>query len=102
MKRFSIFLLSLPENSTAVKGWNLLHPVEEIYGIGLKKMGIYMGDLSQIGCNSVSDTGSFQKPRTIVYAQIRVPKGFYGPNEVLKNKPGKQVLFERVPPDLLD
>jgi carbonic anhydrase/acetyltransferase-like protein (isoleucine patch superfamily) len=66
------------------------------YDLGKPKMGICMGDFSQVGCNSVSDPGTFLKPCTIVYALSRINKGFYGPNEVLKNKPLEHGVIERV------
>jgi hypothetical protein len=59
------------------------------------KLGIVMGDLSQVGCNSVSDPGTFLGPRTIVYQLSRINKGFYGPDEVLKNKPIEHGIVER-------
>ncbi len=67
------------------------------YNLGKPKMGICMGDFSQVGCNSVSDPGTFLKPYTIVYALTRITKGFYGPNEVLKNKPLEHGVIERAP-----
>ena len=67
------------------------------YDLGRPKMGICMGDYSQVGCNSVSDPGTFLKPRTIVYALSRINKGFYGPDEVLKNKPLESGVIERAP-----
>lgn len=67
------------------------------YDLGKPKMGICMGDFSQVGCNSVSDPGTFLKPYTIVYALTRISKGFYGPNEVLKNKPLEHGVVERAP-----
>jgi hypothetical protein len=65
------------------------------YDIGTPKMGICLGDYSQVGCNSVSDPGTFLAPRTIVYSLTRIPKGFYGPNEILKNKPMEHGVIER-------
>lgn len=65
------------------------------YDLGKPKMGICMGDFSQVGCNSVSDPGTFLKPYTIVYALSRINKGFYGPHEVLKNKPMEKEIIER-------
>ncbi len=65
------------------------------YDIGRSKMGICMGDFCQIGCNSVSDPCTFLKPYTIAYAQIRIPKGIYGPREVLKSNLLKQQLLSR-------
>jgi hypothetical protein len=64
------------------------------YDLGKPKMGICMGDYSQVGCNSVSDPGTFLKPHTIVYALSRINKGFYGPREVLKNKPLEHGIIE--------
>ena len=65
------------------------------YDLGVYKLGIIMGDLSQVGCNSVSDPATFLGPRTIVYQLSRINKGFYGPNEVLKNKPIEHGIVER-------
>jgi len=67
------------------------------YDIGNPKMGICMGDFSQVGCNCVSDPGTFLKPYTITYSLARISKGFYGPNEILKNKPLEHGVIERSP-----
>jgi len=67
------------------------------YDLGSPKMGVCLGDFSQVGCNSVTDPGTFLRPCTIVYALTRVNKGFYGPNEVLKNKPMEHGVIERTP-----
>ncbi len=67
------------------------------YDLGKPKMGICMGDYSQIGCNSVSDPGTFLKPYTIAYSLSRISKGLYGPNEILKNKPMEHGIIERMP-----
>ena len=53
-------------------------------------------DFSQVGCNSVADPGTFLAPRTIVYSLTRLDKGFYGPDEVVKNKPMAHGVIERV------
>jgi hypothetical protein len=72
------------------------------YDLGSPKMGVCMGDFSQVGCNAVTDPGTFLKPYTIVYALTRVNKGFYGPREVLKNKPMEHGVVERAPLEPLD
>jgi len=72
------------------------------YDLGSPKMGVCMGDFSQVGCNSVTDPGTFLRPYTIAYALSRISKGFYGPNEVLKNKPLEHGVIERVPLEPLD
>lgn len=67
------------------------------YNFGNPKMGICMGDFSQVGCNSVADPATFLKPYTLIYTLTRITKGFYGPNEVLKNKPLEHGVIERAP-----
>ena len=67
------------------------------YDFGKPKMGICLGDFSQVGCNSVSDPGTFLKPYTITYSLTRLSKGFFGPNEILKNKPLEHGIIERSP-----
>jgi len=67
------------------------------YDLGTRKMGICMGDFSQVGCNSVSDPATFLKPRTVTYPLTRISKGFYGPDEILKNKPLEHGIIERTP-----
>ncbi len=68
----------------------------KVYDTGSPKMGICLGDYSQIGCNSVADPGTFFRPYTISYPLTRITKGFYGPHEVLKNKPMEHGVVERV------
>jgi len=75
----------------------IIHCDGKAYDTGKPKMGICMGDFSQVGCNSVSDPGTFLKPYTIIYSLTRIPKGFYGPNEILKNKPLEHGIIERSP-----
>ena len=70
---------------------------EKKYDIGRPKIGIILGDYSRVGCNSVSDPGVFVGPNTIFYSLCRISKGFYGPNEVLKNKPLEKGIIERAP-----
>jgi len=67
------------------------------YDLGRSKMGVVMGDYSQVGCNSVADPGTLLGPYTIVYSLTRITKGFYGPREVLKNKPLEKGVVERAP-----
>lgn len=67
------------------------------YNLGRPKVGIIMGDFSQVGCNSVSDPGTFLAPWTIVYQLTRLNRGFYGPNELIKNKPMEHGTIERSP-----
>ena len=77
---------------------NLLFKIgDKTYDIGRPKMGVIMGDFSQVGCSSVADPGTFLGPYTIAYELTRLTKGFYGPSEVLKNKPMEHGIIERAP-----
>ena len=69
----------------------------KVYDLGTPKMGVCMGDFSQLGCNCATDPGTFLRPYTIAYTLTRITKGFYGPNEILKNKPLEHGVVERVP-----
>lgn len=73
----------------------IIHCDGKAYDLGKPKMGICMGDYSQVGCSCVSDPGTFLKPYTIVYPLTRISKGFYGPKEILKNKPLEHGIIER-------
>jgi len=70
---------------------------DKVYDLGNPKMGVCLGEFCQVGCSSVADPGTFLKPHTIVYSLTRITKGFYGPYEVLKNKPLEHGIIERVP-----
>ncbi len=67
----------------------------KVYDIGGTKMGACVGDFCQCGGNGRTDPGTFLKPYTVVYMLSRVSKGFYGPNEVIKNKPMEKGIIER-------
>jgi len=70
---------------------------DQTIDLGRRKVGIIMGDCCQVGCNAVSDPGTFLLPHTIVYSLSRIKAGVYGPNEILKNKPLEHGVIERVP-----
>lgn len=66
-----------------------------VVDIGQPKLGVILGDFSQIGCCSVLDPGTFLKPYTISYPLTRFSRGVYGPREVLKFKPIEHGIVER-------
>ena len=69
----------------------------KVFDIGGTKLGACVGDFCQCGGNGRTDPGTFLKPYTVVYMLTRLSKGFYGPNEVLKNKPLERGIIERAP-----
>jgi bifunctional N-acetylglucosamine-1-phosphate-uridyltransferase/glucosamine-1-phosphate-acetyltransferase GlmU-like protein len=54
------------------------------YDTGLAKMGAILGDGAQTGCNSVLNPGCVVGRRSLVYANLSLPKGYYPPDTVIK------------------
>ncbi|CAJ1373023.1 unnamed protein product, partial [Effrenium voratum] len=52
-----------------------------------RKMGVILGDFSQLGCSTVTDPATFMARNTHTYPLCRISSGFYGPDEIIKNKP---------------
>ena len=67
-----------------------------IFETGCRKVGLILGDYSQVGCSAVTDPCTLIAPNTIVYPLTRLSKGIYGPNEIIKNKPLEKGFIERV------
>jgi NDP-sugar pyrophosphorylase family protein len=54
------------------------------YDTGLTKLGAILGDEVQTGCNSVMNPGCLIGPRTLVYANVSLRKGYYPPDGIIK------------------
>ena len=72
----------------------LLRAGGQTYDTGLTKLGVVMGDYCQVGCNSVSDPGTFLGPHTLVYPLTYIRMGFYEARRIIKNKPWKRGVVE--------
>mmetsp|Transcript_34874 Transcript_34874/g.102282 ORF Transcript_34874/g.102282 Transcript_34874/m.102282 type:complete len:115 (-) Transcript_34874:373-717(-) len=57
------------------------------YSLDRRKFGAVIGDGSQLGCGSVTEPGCLVAPNTHSYPLCRLPRGVYGPNELIKNRP---------------
>ncbi len=64
------------------------------YDTGMRKLGAIVGDHGQVGCGTVTDPGVFCGPRTLIYPLCRISKGFYGPDQIIKNKPMQKGILE--------
>ncbi|KAF1318080.1 Bifunctional glmu protein, partial [Globisporangium splendens] len=67
------------------------------YDTGRKKVGVILGDHSQLGCSTVTDPCTLLHPNTIAYPLSRLRKGIYGPNQIIKNKPMEKGVLEVAP-----
>jgi len=56
----------------------------EAYDTGLAKLGAILGDGVQTGCNSVLNPGVLIGPRTLVYPNLSLPKGYYPGDTIIK------------------
>lgn len=56
------------------------------YDTGLTKLGAILGDDVQTGCNAVLNPGCLLGPRTLVYPNLSLAKGYYPPNSIVKLK----------------
>ncbi|MFH1267734.1 MAG: hypothetical protein ABIK89_18615 [Planctomycetota bacterium] len=56
------------------------------YDLGLVKMGVVLGDLTQIGCSSVVAPGTLIGPNCVAYGLCNVDRGLYDKSTLFKNK----------------
>ena len=54
------------------------------YDTELAKLGAILGDDAQTGCNSVLNPGCLIGPRTLIYANLNLRKGYHPPDSILK------------------
>jgi UDP-N-acetylglucosamine diphosphorylase / glucose-1-phosphate thymidylyltransferase / UDP-N-acetylgalactosamine diphosphorylase / glucosamine-1-phosphate N-acetyltransferase / galactosamine-1-phosphate N-acetyltransferase len=54
------------------------------YDTGLSKLGAILGDEAQTGCNAVLNPGCLVGRRTLIYANLSLPKGYYPPETIVK------------------
>ena len=59
---------------------------------GLAKLGAILGDDAQTGCNSVMNPGCLIGPRTLVYANVSLRKGYYPAHSIIKLRQRSEVV----------
>ncbi len=64
----------------------------EAYDTELAKFGAILGDDAQTGCNSVLNPGCIIGPRTLVYANLSLRKGFYPADSIIKLRQSVEVV----------
>ncbi len=57
---------------------------DQTYDTGLAKFGAILGDDAQTGCNSVLNPGCLVGPRSLVYPNLSLRKGYHPPDSILK------------------
>jgi len=66
------------------------------YDLGIIKMGVILGDNSQIGCSSVLAPGTLIGPNCVSYALTPFDRGVYPPSTLFKNKAIERKVIEVV------
>ncbi len=64
----------------------------ETYDTGLAKLGAILGDDVQTGCNSVLNPGILIGPRTLVYPNLSLSKGYYPGDSIIKLRQTVEVV----------
>jgi bifunctional UDP-N-acetylglucosamine pyrophosphorylase/glucosamine-1-phosphate N-acetyltransferase len=62
----------------------ILYIKDEAYDTGLAKLGAILGDGVQTGCNAVLNPGCLVGPRTLIYANLSLRKGYHPADSVIK------------------
>ncbi len=94
-KLSNLTLVSTKDPATGKRPTLQLSIAGVLYDTGLTKMGAILGDDAQSGCNSVLNPGVLLGPRTLVYANASVPKGYYPPDSIIKLRQTLQTLPRR-------
>jgi len=56
------------------------------YDLGLVKMGVVLGDMTQIGCSSVVAPGTLIGPHCVAYGLCNIDRGLYDAGTLFKNR----------------
>ncbi len=62
------------------------------YDTGLTKFGAILGDGAQTGCNAVLNPGCIVGPRTLVYANTSLRKGYHPADSIIKLRQNLRVM----------
>jgi NDP-sugar pyrophosphorylase family protein len=62
---------------------------------GLTKFGAILGDDAQTGCNAVLNPGCVIGPRTLIYANVSLRKGYYPADTIVKLRQTIEVVERR-------
>jgi NDP-sugar pyrophosphorylase family protein len=65
------------------------------YDTGLTKFGAILGDDAQTGCNAVLNPGCVIGPRTLIYANVSLRKGYYPADAIVKLRQTIEVVERR-------
>lgn len=83
-KLSNLGIMSEKDEMTGVRPSIHLTIDDQTYDTGLTKMGAILGDDAQTGCNAVLNPGTLVGPRTLVYANLSLRKGYHAADSIIK------------------
>jgi NDP-sugar pyrophosphorylase family protein len=83
-KLSNLGILSAKDAATGKRPTIKLVIEEHEYDTGLTKFGAILGDDAQTGCNAVLNPGCIIGPRTLVYANASLRKGYHPADSIIK------------------
>ncbi len=83
-KLSNLTVLSAKDPATGRRPTIHIQVEEVVFDTGLAKLGAILGDDAQTGCNAVLNPGCLVGLRSLVYANLSLRKGYYGPDQLIK------------------
>ncbi len=83
-KLSNLGILSAKDPTTGRRPTIKLTIDDQVYDTGLTKLGAILGDDAQTGCNAVLNPGCIIGPRTLVYANASLRKGYHPADSIIK------------------
>lgn len=91
-KLSNLGILSAKDKATGKRPTIRLMVEDREYDTGLSKFGAILGDDAQTGCNAVLNPGCIVGPRTLVYANMSLRKGYHPADSILKLRQNTRVM----------
>ena len=77
-------VMSVKDKATGMRPTINLRIDGRTYDTRLSKFGAILGDYTQTGCNTVTNPGCVIGPRTLIYPNVSLKKGYYPPDKIIK------------------
>ena len=91
-KLSNLGILSAKDTATGKRPTIKLTIEDQEYDTGLTKFGAILGDGVQTGCNAVLNPGCIVGPRTLVYANASLRKGYHPADSIIKLRQNVRVM----------
>ena len=91
-KLSNLGILSAKDKATGKRPTIKLTIEDREYDTGLTKFGAILGDDAQTGCNAILNPGCIVGPRTLVYANASLRKGYHPADSIIKLRQNLRVM----------